>query len=336
MATPNWSKLPPLIEDLLANAPGYALFQALAVVEHAWSERGQLGNGLDRWLRMEPYAGLSFPASDLRRGHIDAAGVLRLTANVHGLYGVDAPMPHYVLEAAGRDDEAVARMRTFLDIFNHRLYSLLYQAWKVQNAVDGGAGAYGALAQAMAGGVSDDRLAHAGSITRRRPSAAALATMLEADLGVAVAVADGIAQWLPVLDRPALGSAEAPCLGGDALLGDGVQVAGERIDVRIGPLPLAEALALLPGTTRGERLLTLVGRLLGADLPFDLILRVHPGEARSRALGGEDLPLGWSSWLRERVDQYIDISITAGRERPATDNRRNNRDGSWQPTISAN
>ncbi len=319
MGTPNWSKLPALIEDLLAHAPGYALFQALAVVERAWSERGEIGNGLDRWLRVEPYAGLSFPASDLRSGHLDEAGVLRLTANVHGLYGVDAPMPHYLLGAAGRDDEAGARVRAFLDIFNHRLYSLLYQAWKVQSAVDGShAAAYGDIARAIAGGVSDDRLAHAGSLTRRRPSASALATMLEADTGIPVAVAAGIPQWLPVPDRAALGTAEGPCLGEDALLGDGVQVAGERVDVRIGPLPLSEALARLPQTAGGERLLALVRHLLGVGVPFDLILRVRPGEAGCQALGGADMPLGWSSWLGERLDEYIDIRITAGRERPAT------------------
>lgn len=319
MATANRAKLPDLIADLLADAPGYALFRALSIVEQAWSEHGRIGDGLDRWLRVEPHAGLSFPPSDLRRSYIDDRGVLCLTANVHGLYGVDAPMPYYMVEAAGRDDEAGQRLRAFLDIFNHRLYSLLYQAWKVQNAVDGGDdAAYGAAATAIAGGVADDRLAHAGSLTQRRPSANALATMLEVECGAPVRVFDCIPQWLPIADRVPLGGAGGPCLGEDSLLGDGVQVAGERIDARIGPLPLDDALALLPGQPLGDRLLVLTRGMLGVAVPFDLILRVQPGAAGLQVLGQTALPLGWSSWLGERLDEDVDIRITAGRQTPVT------------------
>ncbi len=314
MAAPNWSKLPPLIEDLLAHAPEYGLFQAIAVVERAWGSRGRIGNGLDRWLRVEPHPGLAFPPADLRGGHLDAAGVLRLKANVDGLYGVDAPVPHYLLEAAARQDEVGARFRAFLDVFNHRLYGLLYQAWKLRIPTDEeGASPYAGLTRALAGGCGEGRLGHAGRLARRRPSAAALAAILEAELELPVGVVHGQPQWLSVAGRPAIGTQPGPRLGEDTLLGDGMQVAGERIDLHIGPLSLGRALDLLPGRQAGARLLALLEDLLGSEIPFDLVLRVAPGAAAAPALGSGPLPLGWSAWLGERLDAEVPVRVSSGR-----------------------
>lgn len=320
MAAPNWSKLPPVIEDLLANAPAYGLFPALAAVECAWGARGQIGNGLDRWVRVEPHPGLSFPPADLRGGRLDERGVLRLQANVYGLYGVDAPVPHYLLDAAGRADEVGARFRAFLDLFNHRLYSLLYQAWKLRAGAADPDGPYQAVVRALAGAAAGDGAAHAAGLGRRRISAAALATVVRTELREPASVADRLPQWLPVPERRSLGAEVGPRLGEDALLGDGVQVAGERIDVRIGPLALQRALGLLPGAPAGRRLLALLRGLLGPEVPFDIVLRVRPGAAAAPALGVGALPLGWSAWLGERLEDDLAIRITAGREpaRPAS------------------
>lgn len=314
MAAPNWSKLPPLIEDLLAHAPEYGLFQAIAVVERAWGSRGRIGNGLDRWLRVEPHPGLAFPPADLRGGHLDASGVLRLKANVDGLYGVDAPVPHYLLEAAARQDEIGVRFRAFLDLFNHRLYGLLYQAWKLRMPTDGeGESPYAGLTRALVGGSGEAGLRYAGRLGRRRPSAAALAAILEAELALPVRVVHGQPQWLAVEGQPALGAQPGPRLGEDTLLGEGVQVAGERIDLHIGPLLLDQALDLLPGRQDGARLLALLGDLLGPDVPFDLVLRVAPGDATAPALGSGPLPLGWSAWLGERLDAEVPLRVSTGR-----------------------
>lgn len=312
MAAPNWSKLPPLIEDVLAHAPSYGLFPALAAVERAWASRGEVGNGLDRWLRVEPHADLVFPPADLRSARLDEAGVLRLQANLLGLYGVDAPMPHYLLEAAAREDEVGERLRALLDLFNHRLYSLLYQAWKAGSAVTDPTGsAYAGYAAALDGG--GEGPSRSAVLGRRRPSATALAAALAEELALPVAVQDGIPQWLDVPARPALGAPEAPSLGGNALLGDRLRVAGERVDVAIGPLPLAEALALLPGQARGQRLQAMIRSRLGPAAPFDLLLRVRPDRSAAASLSAEGLPLGWSTWLGEPAAEEITIRVTAGR-----------------------
>ena len=54
MGTPTWPKLPDLIDALIGDASGFQLYQALRLVESLWSERGELGGRLDRWVRVCP------------------------------------------------------------------------------------------------------------------------------------------------------------------------------------------------------------------------------------------------------------------------------------------
>lgn len=318
MANPSWSKLPPLVGDLINDAPRYGLFQALAGVEKAWPRRGTMGDGLDRWVRIHPHPGLSFPPADLRRAYLDEQGVLHLEANVYGLYGVDAPMPHYLLEAANSEEATGQRVRSFLDMFNHRLYTLLYEAWRLEYAVEGSErAAYRPLARALAGGAEDARLAHAGGITRREPSPASLAITLRAEFDVPARIRDCIPQWMTIPDQEALGGREGPVLGSDALLGERLLVASGCVDVELGPMPLDTALALLPGDEPGDRLLALTRQLLGPGTPFDVVLHIESQSGRALSLGEDSIPLGWSSWLGSEVVESSAIRITAGRQGPS-------------------
>jgi type VI secretion system protein ImpH len=230
-------------------------------------------------------------------------------------------MPHYLVEAAATEDEPGPRIRAFLDTFNHRLYSLLYQAWRIQDGVGGSRhNAYTALAQALAGGHEDARLAHAGGLTRNGASPALMSAALTAELDLPVTVTDGIPQWLRVPDQPVLGGgASAPCLGNDALLGERIQVAGDGIDVHIGPIDLDTAMSLLPGGKAGDQVMDLVPKLAGVSISFDMVLNVAPEGGHELALGRDELPLGWRSWLGASPNETNTIRITAGR-RAATTN----------------
>jgi len=47
-----------------------------------------------------------------------------------GLYGINAPLPSYFVERIVRTPDDGAALRSFLDVLNHRIYSLFYRAWK--------------------------------------------------------------------------------------------------------------------------------------------------------------------------------------------------------------
>ncbi|TPW09642.1 MAG: type VI secretion system protein ImpH, partial [bacterium] len=46
-----------------------------------------------------------------------------------GLYGSDSPLPTHWAEDILREYETDTTVRDFLDIFHHRIYSLLYRLW---------------------------------------------------------------------------------------------------------------------------------------------------------------------------------------------------------------
>ena len=290
MGTPTWPKLPDLIDALLADASGFELYQALRLVESLWSERGKLGGRLDRWVRVLPSRELSFPAADLRSCEMDADGRLELRARCFGLYGVDAPMPHYFLEEATFDRPGSQSLRDFLDVFNRRFYVLMYQAWRVQSSGPSmEKSAYGRTVAALAGCVGEEdgeRLPHAGLFGQRVRSAAGLQRLLARFLGdLPVEVRDRIPQWVAIERDGRLGG-EGFELGGDSLLGDRILVAGGRIEIRVGPITVTQAQGLLPGGRLGGPLTELAEHYLEKTVDFDL------GAQRAALRQGRRSPTG--------------------------------------------
>ena len=64
-------------------------------------------------------------------GDSSDSNTYRVTGTIFGLYGMNAPGPAYMFEAAatGRDPAVGRLLRGFLDIFGNRLTALLYRAW---------------------------------------------------------------------------------------------------------------------------------------------------------------------------------------------------------------
>lgn len=319
MASPTWPKLPDLIEALLEDASQFSLDQAVRMVERLWPERGRLGSGLDCWLRLVPAAALSFPAADLRRCELDEQGRLVLQVNPLGLYGVDSPLPHYFLDATAADDERSECLRRFLDGFSHRLYALLYLAGRLERPALEEPDTPLAAALAAVAGVSEpdsaERTELASAFSRRTRSAAGLQALVRESLGgVPVRVRDRLPSWQPV-PAQALG-AQGPALGHDSLLGDRLWVAAGRVQVEIGPLPLAAAQRLLPSEPGGRALLARIRDYLQGKARFDLVLRAQPGAASGCRLGAASLRLGWSTWTGEQLPREYRIHVNGDGTEP--------------------
>ena len=70
-----------------------------------------------------------FPPSDIK-GIKENRGVFELTLTFMGLVGVSSPLPLYFSEYIARYEDNSQPLVDFLNIFNHRCYSLFYRAWK--------------------------------------------------------------------------------------------------------------------------------------------------------------------------------------------------------------
>lgn len=280
----------------------YSFFQLVNRLEQGCVQAGLPGDALDRWLTFAPSRDLGFPPSDVLACRPED-GQIRIELGFMGLYGVDAPLPHYFLDMAAGDDPGSEVLRGFLDLFSHRFYALLYRAWrKYRPHLHGlsGGGAFARYFAAVAGSYGDrgqHTLAYAGLFGARRRTAAALAGMLTEWLdGLPVDVRQFQPVWVRLSERGGLGSPEGMHLGEDTMLGDSVLDRAGRISLEIGPLNVDALRPLLPGSERGVRLCELAGRYLGPAFGFDLVFLVRPSGGISR-LGDDQILLGSAGWL---------------------------------------
>lgn len=116
---------------LLAHAPGAPFFELVSALERAASGRPALG-------RTGPYdeevvhfahaRDLSFAIRDVRSATHDPRGHIAVTTSFLGLTGSASPLPLYMAEEVAQEDPDHAHRGDFLDLFHHRLISLLYRA----------------------------------------------------------------------------------------------------------------------------------------------------------------------------------------------------------------
>ena len=213
-------------------------------------------------------------------------------------------------------------LRDFLDIFNHRLISLLYRVRKTlrpgfaYTTPEGDAGSRFLLSLVGLGtpglrrrlGVPDRALTRfAGLLAHYPRSAAGLRAMLEAYFDVAVEIRQLLGRYLylAVEEQSAIGlTGRNQRLGRDLLLGRYVFDVPGRLEIRLGPLTLEPFLDLLPIGAGFRELRDLVRLYLGDSARVDVQLTLAGPEvpvARLGARGGADAPrLGWTTWLKTR------------------------------------
>jgi type VI secretion system protein ImpH len=151
----------PVLTQLFASAHRFEFFQAVWLLEQmlgagAPGSHGGPGFGADTGdvfevaprrangrIRLLPRASTVFPAADVHRitrrpnasdspSRLGSATgeTVDVTVTFMGLYGVNAPLPSYFVEQVVRAPDDSEALRGFLDIFNHRIYSLFYRSWK--------------------------------------------------------------------------------------------------------------------------------------------------------------------------------------------------------------
>lgn len=331
MAAGDGRRDPPLAERLRREPYRFEVAQAVRILERMAGSPAPLGEGSD-WgneaVMLRGSLSFRFPPSQieaLRAGMIDSRPELTLT--VLGLAGGFGPLPPplcaEVLARARRRDLAT---RDFLDVFNHRLLSLLVRQARLFSpalqdhraretaarrpllAVLGlltlPAEPDSATAAARLGGLEPSLLEAAGMLNMRPVSAHALQRLLAAHFGVPAGVCPLQGGWLALEEdeQTRLGRA-GPRLGAGAVLGRRVWDQGAGILLHLGPMHWALFAAMLPGGAAHLALTRLVGLLLGGMLDVRVELRLRPEETPAARLGGGDAGrarLGWSAWLGSR------------------------------------
>jgi type VI secretion system protein ImpH len=342
LAGQGWGTSGSVARLLFAEGWRFDFHQAVRLLERMAAEAVPVGEGTEpgrEAVRFSSRVSFEFPASDIHEVALPAVAgePARMTVNVLGLAGALGPLPapfsEQLLERLWAKDPA---FRDFLDIFNHRLVSMLHRARKRVRAglswerPDGGGFARAAFALVGLGTEGargrmeiEDRalLQYTGLLARRGRSAVGLEVMLADYFGVGVRCTQFVGRWLTLDEeqRTAIGwngrNHELSGLGSGAVLGARVWDQAAGFELTVGPLTLGQFLDFLP-TGRGFRSLVQMVRItVGDDLDFGVRLTLAAAEVPPCRLGCGPR-LGWSSWLTTRPHTAHDSQVRlAGKRR---------------------
>lgn len=348
MAGSGWRKTRPLKELLLAEPQSFDMLQAARLLEVVGQGRRPVGEGADgaaEALRFRSTVQSVFPASDLAavRSETGPTGRPRYAVSVTfmGLAGAFGPLPppitELLTERLRAGDHA---MRDFLDLFNHRLVSLLVRArrthrpeltnrppWETNLAgfltTLCGLGTPH-LTPRLPDGLGRALPGYAGLLNRTPATQHGLERILSTHFGTAVVIEPLAGGWMRLEreDRSVLGrSLDSGRLGRGAVLGAWAWDQTAGITVNLGPLGLREYLGFLPGRRAARQLAAIVAFHAGPHLRVRLRLRVKRTSVPNLTLR--------RGRLRPRLTRRPSANLTL---KPVLERLRRKRTGLPRPT----
>lgn len=324
-----------LIAELEQAAFRFDFFEAMRLFETLHPDKPKLGASLkasDDPVRLGQVPELQFPPAALADFKRNGDGVPRLAVHFFGLFGPNGPLPLHLTEYA-RDrlrNHHDPTFSAFADVFHHRMLCLFYRAWADARPEV----AYDRPASDRFPFYIDALLGHGGKAFRDRdalPDRAkrfyvgrfaqhsknpeGLQAIIADILRVKVRIEEFVGEWMKIEpeEHTRLGfSPQVASLGHSALLGAYVWGCQHKFRLILGPLPLAQYLALLPGAAALAQLTAIVRNYVGDEFVWDINLILQheqvpremslgqPKSAHASCMNGA-AQLGWSMWLGPRV-----------------------------------
>lgn len=333
MASYGWRESRSVAEGLFEEGHRFAFLQAVRLLEELYDERTPPAEGVDpqrEVVRFRHAVRMDFPPGDVEEVRPAAKGEpAEMVVNILGLAGALGPLPppvtELIVERSFRKDNA---FRDFLDIFNHRLVSMLYRARKkYRPAIDPKAPDRGRVATVLYSflGLATphllgrmemrDRalLPYAGLLVDRYRSTPGLIRLLEDYFGVPVDVVQFAGRWdvIEEDDVTRIGEwGQNQVLGRGAVLGRRLWADDAGFEVQLGPLTFDQFLAFLPNGRAHRALVAAVQFYVREELGFAFRLTLTAGEVPSLRLGvAEGAFLGWTSWLKRRPSAANDSQV---------------------------
>jgi type VI secretion system protein ImpH len=307
--------------NALQQRPGrFEFFQAVRLL--------RLALRADEPVRFHANPNLDFPPSQVEIIQVPESGSAHIAVNFLGLVGPMGPLPYFYSELV--NDRVRAKdstLKAFLDIFHQRLLSLFYGAWQKhrfpvpyeRNQEDRISSALLALLGIGSTGlpgrqnISDETLMfYTGLLAIQSRPATALQQLLGDYFQVPAVVEQFTGAWymLPEAHQCRLGSESAfEQLGMGAIVGDAIWDQQSRVRIRLGPMPLACYRRFLPGGEAYRQTEALIEFFGNRQYDFEIQLLLERQEVPEFELG-EELPLGWCSWLKtEEFGHHPDDAI---------------------------
>jgi type VI secretion system protein ImpH len=311
-------------EKLRREPFSFDFFQAVRLLERFFPERtsvGRFAHPNTEVARFAAHPSLAFPASQIQAMDWPDDKPVQMTVNFMGLTGPAGVLPNVyttlLIERLRGNDTSP---RDFLDLFNHRIISLFYRAWRKYRfdvaCEEGERDLFSRHLLSLLGlgteglrdrqAVSDDTLVYyAGLLAQRPRSAQALQQILADFFNVPVQIEQFAGGWYR-LDpqtqcRLSEGNSESEELGFGAVVGDEVWNQQSKVRVVLGPLTLERYTEFLPGGRSWEPLQAWVRFFSNDEWDFEVKLILERQQVPACTLGVEGASgpqLGWVSWVK--------------------------------------
>lgn len=332
MAAFGWQRERSLEEWLFAEAYRFDFFQAVRLLELIFPECAAVGEGAEpekEPVRFSARVGFDFPAGevqDLVPAKDNSAP--RMITNFLGLAGVTGPLPaplaELVLERLREKDTG---LRDFLDIFNHRLISLMYRTRKLHRvSLSSSTPEHGPMANylyAFLGlGLSGLRnrmeigdrafLPYAGLLNQRPRSVVGAERIFSDYFQVPVKLEQFAGGWRQIHEDQwtTIGlKGKNQILGQSVTLGTRIWDQQGRFWIIVGPLRFEQFQQFLPDGKAYRPLRAMIRFYAGEEFEFRIRLKLRAAEIPELKLG--KAKLGWTTWLKSRPlrhDSAVEIS----------------------------
>lgn len=306
---------------LLNEGHSFSFFQVMRLLRFLVSsggESGMLPAEEMHGVRIRPDLSLGFPAADVSKVEERAEGEkvdFQVTATFMGLYGSSSPLPTFYTEDLmdeAASDESITR--EFLDVFNNRLFLLLFKAWskyrqflqvveeRDEKHIERLFCLLGLGEKAVRENVpnADELLRYIGLFSQFPRSASGLRSLVQDALGdipVHVQACRFNMATIPEDQRSSLGLRGSE-MGVNCYVGKQIPDRMGKFRLELGPLAGETFQDLLPGGTRYNRLTALTSLYVTDPLKYDVAITLREREARSTCLGG-------SAWSRLGLDTWL-------------------------------
>ncbi len=299
--------------------PGTDFFWLLRQVQALAKDRPRIGTSLrleQDVVRLQQPPKLEFPPSTVAGwAATGRGGVPQLEVSFAGLFGPNGALPLHLTEyAREREREGDHSLTAFLNLFQHRIFSLFFRAWGVhRKTVDMDRGEPERFSQYFGSfiglgmpafrnrdGVADNaKYYFAGRLAPHSRNAEGLAAILSEYFSVPVRIEDFAGRWLrmPAEDLCRLGEKPATGLvGRTVVVGERIWECQTKFRLRMGPMGLEDFERLLPHGGGFGRLKVWVLNYVGLELDWDVQLVLRASEVPPTRLGMGGY-LGWTTWL---------------------------------------
>ena len=369
MSSQGWRKNASVTRRLIESAYEFSFVQAVRLLERSAKKEKELTHSKvgsnpvsgfvppgSEVIRFSTYQSLAFPSSEIesldRIASKDGNSQWHMALNLIGLSGSMGVLPyHYselILERQKHKDD---NLEHFLNLFNHRTASLLFQAsvkyrlplqYERNDLHRSNRKQTSSQTQALLSliGLGDDSLRHrqytkdesllyfGGLFNQKIRTAGNLRQILCRHFNIPIEVNQFVGQWREMIDdvRSRLPDIEHPSgcnarLGRSAMLGKSGWFSQGKIHIVLGPLNNKQLKKFTPGSSSLTALNELVRMYVGMEYDYDFIIRIHKDDIPDKScLNKHDAPIiGWNTWLRSKprlpasTGETLDIPVSASR-----------------------